>query len=162
LYRPLPYVLLLPLVGACAGTGGAPSAPLEWPVGSFFLEATISYAGANGTQQDMYSADLFIASDGSMRMDSHVGALCRPPTPTELDRDARRRVRTFRCGDVTFELRPGGSATVLGELSAVVQEAYTEVICVQRASNGSCLQSIQNVSTRAATKQAGLRVRPRN
>jgi hypothetical protein len=81
------------------------------------------------------------------------------PTTAELQRDAQRRVRTFRCGDALYELRPGGE-TVIGEIQVVVQEQYGEEVCVQRSA-GACVRTVTTIRTRPVRKRAQLRVRER-
>jgi len=144
------------LLVACASGGGVPSGPVAWPPGHYYLEATITYTSGAGTERDLHSADLYIEPDQSMRLDSH-DAVCRDPTPPELQRDAERRQRTFACGDLTYVLRPGAE-TVTGDLQAIVQEGTSVSECVLRASNGSCAQSYSRIETRAARKESRLRV----
>jgi len=148
---------LLPLVWACASGGGAPAGPLVWPAGTYYLEATVSYPGNNGTQRDLYSADLYIGPDQSMRLDSHAG-VCRDPTPPEVERAASRRIMSFRCGDLTFELRPG-AGTVTGDVIAVVQEGRTVTECVRFGAGGACGQTNTRVVITPARREARLRVR---
>jgi len=153
------YALVTLSAAACSSAGGVPSVPLVWSPGAYYVEATISYNGGAGTQQDLYSADLYIEADQSLRLDSHQG-VCVDPTPPELQRDSERRVRTFRCGAVVFELRPG-MATVGGSVVATVQEGYTITECIRYAVNGTCAQTSTRVATRPASKEARLRVRAR-
>jgi hypothetical protein len=158
--RSLAYSVVLPLLAACAGSPVPPGAPLTWPPGSYFLEGTVSYTGDLGSERETYSADLYVEVDGrTLRLDSHVGGVCQDPTLPQLERDRSRGVRTFRCGDVTFELRPGRE-TVTGDLSAVVQEAYEETTCLRYGSTGGCEETHTSVRTRPAVKRTGLRVRP--
>lgn len=152
-------LLALPWIAACASGGGTPSLPLSWPPGEYYLEATIVYAGAGGTgrHEDLYSGDLYISSDQSLRMDAHFST-CLAPTPTELERDARRGVRTFSCGPAAFELRPG-QGTVTARIQVVVQEEYGEQVCMERNAQGACTRSITTVRTRPVRKEAQMRVR---
>lgn len=156
--RPSFVAVLLPLVAGCASGGGTPAGPISWPAGHYYLEATISYTSGAGSERDLHSADLYIDSDQSLRLDSH-DAVCRDPTSPELERDAARRVRTFVCGDLTYELRPG-SDTVTGELEAIVQEGRSTSVCVLRDQAGNCTQSYSQIETQSARKQARLRVTP--
>ena len=126
-----PVWLVLPaLLVGCATGGGQASQPLTWPPGQYLLEATVTYdavetyteRGArrySDTRRDTHSADLYIEPDGSMRLDSHTG-ICQDPTPSQLQEDTRRRVRSFRCGDLMFVLRPG-PGTVTGGVQARVR-----------------------------------------
>jgi hypothetical protein len=155
--RRLHYVLVLPVLAACASAPRAPAEPLAWPPGEYYLEATVTYAGGTGQRRDLYSADLYIGGDQSLRMDSHFST-CLEPTPAELERDARRGVRTFRCGEALVELRPQ-STTVIGTLQIVVQEEYLEEVCIQRNANGVCTQTISTIRTRPVRKRARFRVR---
>jgi hypothetical protein len=152
------YILLVPWIAACATAPSGPREAIAWPPGHFYLEATVSYTGGSGPQDDLYVADLYVQPDQSMRLDSHVGGVCRDPTPAEIQRDYARRVRTFRCGDVTWELRPG-SGTVSGEVQAVVQEGYTITQCIRYGANGACEQTASRVATRAVRRTAPIRVR---
>jgi hypothetical protein len=134
-----------------------PTGPIAWPPGDYYLEATVTYTGGNGTERDLYSAELSVQPDQTLRLDSHQG-VCEDPTPPQVQRDAERRVRTFRCGIVTYELRPG-SDTVTGDLLATVQEGYTITECMLRGPTGVCERSTTVVSTRPVNKEARLRVR---
>ncbi|MDH3422679.1 MAG: hypothetical protein OEN00_06780 [Gemmatimonadota bacterium] len=151
--------ILLPLMAACASAGGVPAGPVAWPPGAYYLEATVSYSDGSGTVRDLYSADLYIEPDQSMRLDSHVG-VCRDSTPPERRRDAERRIRTFPCGAVSYVLRPG-SGTVTGDVVATVREGRRVEQCLRRGVNGTCLQSHMTVVTALVRKEARLRVRER-
>jgi hypothetical protein len=153
------HLLALPLLVGCASGGGAPAQPVSWPPGEYYLEATITYAGAGGTgrRDELYSADLYISPDQTLRLDSHFST-CLGATPAELQADARRGVRTFRCGQAALEIRPGRE-TVTARIRTVVQEEYGEQICVQRNASGACTQSITTIRTRPVRKQAQMRVR---
>jgi hypothetical protein len=59
---------------------------------------------------------------------------------------------------VVFELRPGRD-TVTGQLVATVQEGYTVTECIRYGANGACVETSTRVATRAARKEARLRVR---
>lgn len=155
---PLHLLLLLPLVAGCASSGSVPVAPLTWPPGTYYLEATVAYESGFGTLRDTYSGDLEIQPDGSMRLDNHLGGVCQDPTPQELRRDAEQRRRVFRCGDATYVLRPG-METVTGELRASVTEDYEVVQCVVRGSDGGCARTTRVARSRTVTKEASLRVR---
>lgn len=153
-------LLALPLLGACASAGGEPAAPLVWPPGVYYLEATIDYQGGTGRKRDLYSADLYVREDQQLRIDSHFST-CMEPTTEELRRDARRRLRTFRCGDALLELRPGGD-TVTGRIQVVVQEEYGEQVCVERNAQGACTRTVTTIRTRPVRKTASLRVETRD
>jgi len=155
----LAQVLVLPWIGACASGGGQPSEPLSWTPGEYYLEATISYAGAGGTgrRDELYSGDLYISSDQTLRMDAHFST-CLEPTTAELERDERRGVRTFRCGPAAFEIRPG-QHTVNARIQVVVQEEFGEQLCVQRDAQGACTRTVMTVRTRPVRKDAQMRVR---
>jgi hypothetical protein len=159
--RPLRLAPALALASltACASGGGVSSAPLAWPPGEYYLEATITYAGAGGTgrHEDLYSGDLYISSDQSLRMDAHFST-CLAPTASELERDARRGVRTFNCGPASFEIRPGGE-TVTARIQVIVQEEYGEQVCTQRNAQGACIRSVTTVRTRPVRKESPMRVR---
>lgn len=157
--RRLAQLLALPWITACASGGGGPSEPISWTPGEYYLEATITYAGAGGTgrRDELYSGDLYISSDQNLRMDAHFST-CLAPTPTELERDARRGVRTFSCGPAAFEIRPG-QGTVTARIQVMVQEEYGEQVCMERNQQGACIRSITTVRTRPVRKEAQMRVR---
>lgn len=149
---------------ACTTAGGAPGTPAEpvsWPPGRFLLEGSVSYSSGFGTRRETHVAHLVILPGGSMSLDPDAG-ICREPTPAELRRDERNRRRTFRCGDVTFEVRPA-SGTVVGELRAMVTEDYSVRECVQYSviSDGErvCLRYRTVVESRRVEKEAPLRAR---
>jgi hypothetical protein len=144
----------------CASGGGAPAGPIAWTPGHYYLEGTITYTSGAGNERDVHTADLYISADQSLRLDSH-DAVCRDPTPPELDRDSAQGIRTFECGELTFVLRPLNES-VRGELRAVVQEGRSESRCVLRDTAGNCTQSYSQITTRSVTKQARLRVAVEN
>ena len=152
------HLFALAWLTACASGGGGSSTPLSWPPGRYYLEATITYAGAGGTgrHEELYSGDLYISSDQSLRMDAHFST-CIAPTQSELERDERRGVRTFSCGPAAFEVRPGQN-TVIARIQVVVQEEYAEQVCIQRDALGACIRSVTTVRTRPVRKQAQMRV----
>lgn len=156
--RPV-WLVLLALVAGCATGGGRPPAPVTWPPGQYFLEATVSYVTRFGIQRDEHSAELHVEADQSIRLDSQTG-ICRDPLPLELQRDESRGVRTFRCGEVTFEIRPG-PGTVTGQLSITVRELYRIRVCQERAfanPNGRCVRWDDDDRERTVTRRERLRV----
>jgi len=159
--RPIRLALLIATawISGCASGGGVYATPLSWPPGEYYLEATITYAGAGGTgrHEELYSGDLYISPDQNLRMDAHFST-CLSPTASELERDARRGVRTFSCGPAAFEVKPGGE-TVTARIQVIVQEEYAEQVCVERNSQGACTRSVTTIRTRPVRKQASMRVR---
>lgn len=165
-FLPIPSacLALLVLASGCSTGGGAASdasaAPLSWPQGRYRLEGTVSYESGVSTRRDTHIAHLVIGPGGAMSLDSETG-LCREPTAVELRRDRRARRRTFQCGDVTFEIRPG-SESVVGELRARVMEDRQVRECVQYtvSSDGQrvCARYRTTVESREVVKEAALRV----
>ena len=153
-------LLALPLIAACAsGGGGGASAPIAFPPGEYYMEATITYnaAGGTGRRDELYSGDLYVYPDQTLRMDAHFST-CIEPTQAELDQDARRGIRTFKCGPAQIVVRPG-SDTVISRIQVVVNEEYGEEICMQRNSQGQCTRSTMTVRTRPTRKESQMRVR---
>jgi hypothetical protein len=154
-----PTLWLVVLVG-CASPGGAPAGPLTWPPGQYYLEATVSYTSRFGPQQDLHSADLYIESDGRALLLAPHTDVCRDPPPAQLQADEARGVRSFLCGDVTFELRPV-SGTVTGQLLRQVAEAFQTRVCQARAFDnpqGRCVRWVSEDRERMVTKRERLRV----
>jgi len=151
--------LALALAAACASAASDPAEPVVWPPGVYYLEATVEYQGGTGRKRDLYSADFYVREDQQLRLDSHFST-CMEPTPDELRRDERRRMRSFRCGDALLELRPGRD-TVTGRIQVIVQEEYGERICVDRDAQGACTRTVMTIRTRPARKSASLRVEVR-
>lgn len=152
--------LLLPVVITGCASAGPPPEPVSWPVGQFLLEGTVSYEAGFGQRRDTHIAHLTIARDGTLTLDSETG-VCRLPTPVELERDERNRRRTFRCGDVTFEVRPGSSA-VVGRLEAEVMMDREVRRCVEYTTNANgqrvCTRYRSYVESVRVTREAPLRV----
>jgi hypothetical protein len=159
-------------VTACASHGGAPKGDggyPPWPPGHYDLRATVSYrmdsdAGAR-TERAELRADLFIAPDGSLSLQSSSG-LCHGRTQEEMGLDRSRGQGVFYCQDVRYILRPMGG-TVGGEVLVSVSEGYrTRGACVryeQTATGGRvCVEYRWYVDYRNTTKRASLRVTPRS
>lgn len=153
------WLVFLALLSGCATGGGAPSGSLAWSPGQYYLEATVSYSGLSGPERATHSADLRIEPDGSMLLESHTGD-CPDPLPAQLQRDQRRGVRTFDCGEAAFELALT-SRTVSGRLLASVTEAYTVRVCRQYATTPggrNCVRWATEDRERIARRVERLRV----
>lgn len=154
--RVLSSLCLSALVAACAGSGVVRTAPVAWPAGTYYLEGAVTYTSGFGERREVYSADLYVESDGTMRLDNHLGGVCQDPTPQQLRRDEEGRRRTFTCGTVGYVLRPNGES-VTGELLAVVSEDHETTRCVY-TQGGVCAQTTRVQETRSVRKEAVLRV----
>ncbi len=146
------FCLILGTSACSSGGGGAPEqvAPVSWMPGRYALEASV---GREMTGQE-FRADLTVAPDGTMTLDSSSG-LCLRPTPSQVLADQARGQATFDCGDAVFRLRaiPG---SVRGEIVAsVLEESRTQTACpVGQA--GPCYI----MRTERVTRRADLRVNP--
>jgi len=156
---------------ACASPGGAPRGepgPLSWPPGHFDLRATISYRmdteAGRATRETETRADLYIAPDGSMNLQSSSG-LCQERSQAEIDMDRSRGWRSFPCRDAVFLLRPLGEG-VGGEVRVSVNEGFRRrgdcMRYEQTATGGQvCVEYRWDVDYRNTTKRAFLRVTKR-
>ena len=152
--RSTSIVALLPLLAACASSGGQSSRGLNWTPGEYVLEGTVSYDSGGFTQHDLYSADLLITPEGELSLTSSAGP-CEDARPGRPMGDLARGERTFRCGFVRFSLRPG-ARTVRGSVNApaVWDTIVSECVAYSRNANGVrvCVERRERVVTRSGRK----------
>ncbi len=173
--RLLSLALLAACLAVCACASHGISSNPEggyppWPEGDFDLRATIyirmDTESSTRTERKEYTAELHIASDGSLELQSSSG-LCHTPNEDEMEADRVRGQRSFPCQDARYLLRSLGE-TVGGEISVSVTEGYrTRGPCMrwrQIASTGErvCVEYRWEVNLRRTTKRASLRVVPRS
>jgi len=164
-----PSLLLLPMaIAGCSTTGGGPDWTdrlLYWPPGQYVLEASIRYDRATefavGTITEEHTADLSIATNGSMILTSSAGS-CQDPPPADTRRDESEGRRSFERGDVTYYLRPTGES-IGGEIrTSVLEETRERGPCIRSAPLSDdglgCSRYSWTIRRRTTNKRARLRV----
>ena len=140
------FIVVLGTWACSSSGGGSPEqvAPLSWMPGRYALEATV---GTELSAQD-FSAQLAIAADGSMTLNSSSG-LCQAPTPSQVQSDLERGQATFECGDAVYRLR-AASGTVRGNIQASILEEYRAQTACPPPQTGMCsIMRTQRVTRRA-------------
>lgn len=121
--------------GACSSSGGGSPeqvAPVSWMPGRYSLEASV---GTDLSAQE-FSAQLIIAADGAMSLNSSSG-ICQTPTPSQVQMYRERGQAIFECGDAAYRLR-AAPGTVRGDIRASILEEYRAQIPCGPAQAGPC------------------------
>ena len=159
--RSLLCVFLI-VAGACSTTGAPTRGPAGWPEGRYLLEASVTYGNGGGTQVDRHTAELQIGHDGTMTLDSSSG-LCQDPTEMDAASDRSLGRKTFLCGELRFELRPGGGG-VFGQLVTTVNVQELVSRCVEykmdATGNRVCARTEEHLESRSELKRVPLQSRP--